>query len=51
VLPFFFFILDGKPTVIDILEKAEKDAEKRHKEKIDIMKGFLDIMSKMVKKE
>lgn len=42
---------EKKPNVIDILEKAEEDTEKRHREKMEIMKGFLDILGKMVNKE
>lgn len=38
-----FIISEKKPNVINILEKAEEDTEKKHREKMEIMKGFLYI--------
>ena len=43
--------IDEKKTVLEIMKKTEEDAERRHQEKMTVLRGFLDLMTNITKKD
>lgn len=43
--------IDEKKAVLEIMKKTEEDAERRHQEKMTVLRGFLDLMTNITKKD
>ena len=43
--------IDEKKTVLEIMKKTEEDAERIHQEKMTVLRGFLDLMTNITKKD
>jgi hypothetical protein len=42
-------ILDEKKTMVEVIAKSEASAERRHQEKMTVLKGFLELMTNVMK--